>query len=132
MELQLDRSEARIVSGLLTLFSTLSLTIALMGQYAVIAFNMRRRTREFGIRAALGASSVKIVMGVLREGLVLTAAGLLVGFVLSAAAGTAMRGTLYGVTPTDAVTYLRVSLVACYLPARRASRVDPLVSLRCE
>ena len=139
MELQLDRSEARIVSWLLTLFSTLSLTIALMGQYAVIAFNMRRRTREFGIRAALGASSMKIVMGVLREGLGLTVVGLLVGFVLSAGAGTAIRGALYGVTPTDAITYLRVfavlsaaSVVACYLPARRASRIDPLVSLRCE
>jgi putative ABC transport system permease protein len=100
---------------------------------------MKRRTREFGVRVAMGASSRHIVRSVLREGLILTAAGLALGFALSLVAGVGLRTLLYGVTPSDAITYVGVSalltaasMLACYLPARRASHVDPLVALRYE
>jgi len=129
----------RLIITLLTLFSMTSLVIAVMGQYAVVSFTMKRRTREFGVRVAMGASSRHIIQSVLREGLALTAAGLALGFVLSLVAGIGLRSLLYGVTPSDAFTYVGVSvllsaasMIACYLPARRASHVDPLVALRYE
>jgi predicted lysophospholipase L1 biosynthesis ABC-type transport system permease subunit len=138
-QLETGYSSVRTVTAFLSIFSGISLLIAVLGQYAAIAFEMKRRTRELGIRVALGASSQQIQMSVLREGLILTAIGLLIGFGLSVTAGLAFRGLLEGVTPTDGRTYLGVfsllaaaSLVACYLPAWRASRVDPLVTLRYE
>jgi len=141
MQTQLDRGNSgpRTIAAFLSLFSGGSLLIAALGQYAVIAFEMKRRTRELGIRIAIGASSSQIQAAVLREGLLLTAVGLAIGFGLSIMAGLAFRGFLTRVTPTDPRTYLSVflllaatSLAACYLPARRASRVDPLVTLRYE
>jgi ABC-type antimicrobial peptide transport system permease subunit len=88
---------------------------------------------------ALGASSSHILSAVLGEGLGLTAVGLVTGFVLSAAAGIALKGLLYGIGPTDARTYAAVfgvlaaaSLTACYLPARRATQIDPMQALRHE
>ncbi len=124
---------------LLTLFAGASLLVAAIGQYAVVAFEGRRRTREFGLRIALGASAEQVVSSVLRESFKLTAIGLAIGFVLSAAVGVVMARFLYGITPTDPLTYFGVfallataSLVACYLPARRAARIDPLVALRTE
>jgi predicted permease len=128
-----------VLAMLLTLFAGASLLIATIGQYAVVAFEGRRRTREFGLRIALGASAEQVVRSVLRESVRLTAIGLAIGFVLSVAAGTLMARFLYGITPTDPLTYIAVfsllaasSLVACYLPARRAARVDPLEALRAE
>jgi len=116
-----------------------SLLIAAAGQYAVVAFGMRRRVREFGVRMAVGASSQQILQSVLKEGFTLTAIGLVIGFGLSLTISIALRRFLIGVTPTDIQTYLGVfgllataSVLACYLPARRASRVDPLVTLRYE
>jgi predicted permease len=139
MNAQFESSDGALATMLLTFFSGISLVIATTGQYAVIAFDMRRRTREFGVRVAMGASPRQILASVLRQGLLLTAAGLVVGFLLSAAVGTAMGSIWFGVTPTDAVTYFAVfsvlavaSLLASYLPARRASRTDPLVALRME
>lgn len=128
-----------MLAMLLTLFAGASLLVAAIGQYAVVAFEGRRRTREFGLRIALGASAEQVVRSVLRESFRLTAIGLAIGFVLSLAVGTVMARFLYGITPTDPLTYIGVftllaasSLVACYLPARRAARVDPLVALRTE
>jgi hypothetical protein len=128
-----------MLAMLLTLFAGGSLLVATIGQYAVVAFEGRRRVREFGLRIALGASADQVVGAVLRESFRLTAIGLAIGFALSVAAGTLMARFLYGITPTDPLTYLGVftllatsSLVACYLPARRAARVDPLVALRQE
>jgi ABC-type antimicrobial peptide transport system permease subunit len=136
-QLETSRTGARLVAAFLSLFSGASLLIAALGQYAAIAFEMRRRTREFGIRVAMGASARQIQSSVLKEGLALTAIGLLIGFGLSLIAAMALRGVLTGVTPTDARTYVgvfsllaAVSLAACYWPARRAARVDPLVTLR--
>jgi ABC-type antimicrobial peptide transport system permease subunit len=128
-----------MISILLGAFAGVSLLIAAIGQYAVIAFDMRRRARDFGVRIALGASARQIVGSVLREGAGLTAVGLLSGFVISVAVATALRGVLFGVTPTDAPTYggvfallACVSLAASYIPARRAARIDPVRTLRQE
>jgi ABC-type antimicrobial peptide transport system permease subunit len=103
----------------------------------VIAFDMKRRTRDFGIRIALGASSRQLLGGVLREGARWTVMGLLLGFGLSIGVGRVFRTILVGITPTDAATYAAVlgvlactSLVACYLPARRVAQVDPMSALR--
>jgi ABC-type antimicrobial peptide transport system permease subunit len=141
METQLDALSmpTRIVSTLLMLFALGSLAIASIGQYAVMAFNMRRRTRDFGVRIALGASSSQILRSVIVEGTKLTAIGLAMGFALSLAASAAFRSVLTGITPTDAPTYAGVlvllsvaSLLACYLPAYRASRINPIEALRQE
>jgi len=128
-----------ILTTLLTLFAAGSLIIAAIGQYAVVAFDSRRRTREFGLRIALGASSNQLVTSVMAESFRLTAIGIVAGFALSVAAGSVLARVLFGITPTDPPTYLGVfvllaaaSLVACYLPARRAARTDPLVALRTE
>jgi predicted permease len=128
-----------ILTTLLTMFAGGSLIIAAIGQYAVVAFDGRRRTREFGLRIALGASSRQLVTSVMAESFRLTAIGIVAGFVLSVGAATFLARVLFGITPTDPPTYLGVfvllataSLVACYLPARRAARTDPLVALRTE
>ena len=113
--------------------------IAAIGQYAVVAFDGRRRSREFGVRIALGASPRQLVSSVVSESFRLTALGLATGFALSVAVGAGLARVLYGVTPTDPATFASVfvilagaSLVASYLPARRAASTDPMVVLRTE
>ena len=129
----------RMLTMLLMLFAGGSLFIAAIGQYAVVAFEMRRRVREVGLRMALGASPRQVMTKVLREGLTSTALGLVLGFALSLATGRVLGRALYGISATDPLTYGGVfvlfasaSLVACYLPARRAARVNPTVALRIE
>jgi predicted permease len=141
METQLAgiTSIVRVMTTMLSLFAAVSLLIATLGQYAVLAFTMKRRTRDFGVRMALGASAGQILASVVAEGVRVTAAGLLIGSVLSLASGRALRSLLFGVTPTDPATYAGVvavlasaSLIACWIPAWRASRVDPMQALREE
>ncbi|HEY7059183.1 MAG TPA: ADOP family duplicated permease [Vicinamibacterales bacterium] len=141
MDTQLEgiTSVYRILSTMLTLFAAASLLIATLGQYAVLAFTMKRRTRDFGVRMALGASARQILRSVIGEGLRLTLVGLAIGAGLSLLSGRALASVLFGVRPTDPSTYAGVvavlaaaSLVACYIPAWRASRVDPMEALRQE
>lgn len=129
----------QIVTTFLVLFALPSLLIAALGQYAVTMFNMRRRTRDFGVRLALGASPGQIQRAVLREALRATALGLAIGVALSVGAGVAAQSVLIGVTPTDPITYGGVfallaaaSLLASSLPAWRAGRVDVMHALRQE
>jgi predicted permease len=138
-EIAAEASPLWILATLLTMFAAGSLIIAAIGQYAIVAFDSRRRTREFGLRIALGASSRQLVASVMAESALLTAIGIASGFALSIGVGTLLARMLFGITPTDPATYLGVfvllaaaSLVACYLPARRAARTDPLVALRTE
>lgn len=132
-------SPGLLLMTLLGLFSIGALLLAAVGLYAVVAFHTARRTRDFGIRMALGASPRQILDTVVKEGLILTVFGVGIGLALSTAAGRAFRSLLFGVTPTDKPTYLAViallaivSLFACYVPARRAARTDPTVALREE
>jgi ABC-type antimicrobial peptide transport system permease subunit len=129
----------RVLTTLLALFAGGSLFIAVIGQYGAVAFDTRRRSREFGLRLALGASTTQVLGSVLRDGFRLTIVGLTIGFALSLVVGQGLGRVLYGVTPTDPLTYAGVfavlsvaSLVACFLPARRAGRVNPIEALRVE
>jgi hypothetical protein len=138
-QIALDTAPLWMLATLLTLFAGGSLLIAAIGQYAVVAFDGRRRSREFGVRIALGASARQLVSSVLSESFRLTIVGLMIGFGLSVAVGTVLARVLYGVTPTDPTTFGTVfvllagaSLLASYLPARRAATTDPMVVLRTE
>jgi predicted permease len=121
------------------LFALIALLLAALGIYGVISYLVSERTHEIGIRLALGAQRRSILRMVLRQGLALAVAGAAVGLVCSLIVSQLMAGMLYGVKPADAVTFagvalllIAVALVACYIPARRAIRVDPMVALRYE
>ncbi|HEV7874277.1 MAG TPA: ABC transporter permease [Enterovirga sp.] len=128
---------ARMGAALLAAFGGLGLLLASIGLYGVVASSVARRTREVGIRMALGARREDVLGLVVREGMILTSFGLLVGLALAFAASRLMSSLLYGITPADPVTYAAVALVlalvaflANLLPARRATQVDPVVALR--
>ncbi|MEE8585053.1 MAG: FtsX-like permease family protein [Acidobacteriota bacterium] len=121
------------------IFGGLALFLAMVGVYGVRAYSVARRTREIGIRMALGSTRSETLWLVLRECLKLTLAGSLLGLALALAVAQLIAGFTYNVEPTDAAVFLSapliltaVSLLACYLPARRAARVDPAVALRNE
>jgi putative ABC transport system permease protein len=132
-------SRRRFAMQLVGLFGILALLLAAVGIYGVIAYSVTQRTREIGIRVALGASKSAILRWVLKQGLMLTIVGVVVGLVGALALTRLLRGLLFGIGPTDIVTYgalaillTLVALIACYVPARRATKVDPLVALRYE
>jgi putative ABC transport system permease protein len=113
--------------------------MATVGLYAVMAYHVSQRTREIGLRMALGATTANILRSALRHGMALAALGLTIGILLSLAATRVLGSWLYGVTSTDPATFAAVSLLllvvtllACYIPARRATKVDPMVALRYE
>jgi putative ABC transport system permease protein len=119
--------------------SLVELSLALMALYGVLAFAATQRRREIGVRMALGATNGSIVSLIMREGLVLTAAGIVLGVVIAIAAGVGLASLLIGVGPADPVSYLGASVLllgvaafASYMPARRALRVDPSAALRSE
>jgi putative ABC transport system permease protein len=120
-------------------FAVIALVLAAVGIFGVLSHSVAQRTREIGIRLAIGAAPARVLTGVLRQSLILTGAGACIGLIVAAMVTTYLRSLLFGVTPLDpstfvavAVLFLFIALVASYLPAARASRVDPLVALRHE
>ena len=133
------RSRPRFLTLLLTMFSSLSLVLAGLGIYGVISYAVAQRTNEIGIRMALGADGGDVVRLIGAAGMRLAVAGMAIGAVGALALTRFMSGLLFGVSSVDAVTFVAmaavlvvVTMAACYVPARRASRVDPLVALREE
>ncbi len=124
---------------LLTCFALVALLLASVGLFGVMAYLVSQRTRDIGIRLALGASRTDVLRMIVGQGLVLAALGAVVGVAAGYAMTDLMRGLLFSVTPTDPATFIAVplvlivvALIACYVPARRAMKVDPLVALRTE
>ena len=131
--------QARFELWVLGILGALALVLAAVGMYGVLAYHVTARTREIGIRVALGARPREVVQLVIAQGLRVTMAGIAIGLLISALASRLLTTLLQGVSPTDAVTWssavgvwIAVALVACWLPARRATRVEPLVALREE
>jgi hypothetical protein len=122
---------------MLSIFALVALTLASVGLYGVMSYLVAQRTRELGIRIALGGSPGAVRRVVVRESLLIAVTGLVVGLAVSLALSRVLRGLLFGVPSTDVVTYagvstllLVVALIASYGPARRATRIDPVVALR--
>jgi ABC-type antimicrobial peptide transport system permease subunit len=120
-------------------FGTVGLALASIGLYGVISFSVNQRLHEIGVRMALGANSGRVLKMVVRQGMLIAGIGLGIGLLLALLVSQAIGTLLLGVSPTDALTYavviaflIVIALLASYLPARRATRVDPLVALRSE
>lgn len=127
------------LTKLVVTFGLLGLGLASVGLYGVVAYAVNRRTREIGIRMALGAQRRAVLVLVVRRGMALAALGAGLGVPIALAVGHTVRGLLYGVNPLDPLSIgmslaalLGVALLACYIPARRAARIDPMAALRCE
>jgi ABC-type antimicrobial peptide transport system permease subunit len=129
----------RAGAAALGVLGLLALLLAAVGLFGVMSFSVARRTREIGIRMALGAQTKDVIRLVLGEGMFLVIAGVVLGLALALAATRLLSSFLYGVSATDPLTYVgitlllaAVALLAALIPARRATRVDPMVALRYE
>ena len=136
---QIERrfEQERLFANAYALFGALALTLASIGLFGLMSYNVSRRTNEIGIRMALGASGHTVARMVLGESLVVVAVGVALGLAGAVAAGRFVTTILFGLEPTDAITMgmavvliVAVTVVAAYVPAKRASRVDPMVALR--
>jgi len=132
-------SRTRFITLLLGIFAGLALLLAAIGVYGVMAYSVSAREREMGVRIALGAQPVAVLRLVLRDGMTLTGAGLALGALASWGSLRVLKSQLYEVSATDPLTFIVISLLlvavalaACWIPARRATKVDPMVALRCE
>jgi ABC-type antimicrobial peptide transport system permease subunit len=141
MEQRVDESLARrrFSMLLLGLFASVALVLATIGIYGVMAYLVNQGTRELGIRMALGASPRNILNLVVRQGMTLAVAGVAIGLVAAFLLTRLIQNLLFGVNASDPITFAGISfllaiitLLACYIPARRAARIDPLISLRCD
>jgi len=141
MDQVLDGSMARERMSMLILlvFATVALTLASVGLYGVVAHGVTERTHEIGVRMALGAEPHHVLRLVVRQGLSMAVIGTAIGVAASVALSRTVQSLLFGVTATDPMTFgavvamlLGVALVACYIPAWRATRVDPTTALRAE
>ncbi len=132
-------ADRRAMTWLLATFATIALALAVIGIYGVVSYSVARRTQEMGVRMALGAGSASVLRLVLAQAMASVAAGLVVGAGGSYLAGRALSRFLFGTAPNDSLTFAAVALLflvvalgASLVPARRATRVDPVVALRCE
>ena len=133
---RLDRG---IFVALFTIFAGIALLLASVGLYAVVAHSVSQRTREIGLRMAVGGTARDIVRLVFAQGLRQVVIGLIIGLIAAFGVTRVLRAVLVGVSPSDPVTFLAVAVVlmlagvlGCAIPARRAIRVDPVVALRCD
>jgi putative ABC transport system permease protein len=141
MQELLDNSVAprRFAALILALFGALALVLAAAGIYGVAAYSVSRRAHEIGLRVALGAQRGDVMRLIVGQGIRLTTVGIALGLAGAFAATRALSSLLYGVGATDPATFVSVPLVlaavgltACYIPARRATKIDPMAALRCE
>jgi len=130
---------ARLSAALCSLFGGLALVLAMIGLYGVMSYMVSQRTHEIGVRMAIGAQRTDVLWLVLRQGFTLTLIGLVIGLVIALGFTGALSSLLYGVSPYDPLTFagvalllIAVALLACYIPARRATQADPMVALRYE